>query len=1249
MTMIIGGILTMVTKRRLFPRSLITGAAWVMLLAILVSAGGSAQGYRKSHPADRGKPRGISISDPRSISPTLKQAYSAWRARTRQLKLQNNPPAPTPSADGLITTLIDEGFEGAVFPPAGWSSVVLEGSPDWVQSNSSPRTGTYSAYSEFSPLATSGKKFLITKRVSLTSALSYRLSFYLKRAFIDAYDPDTVKILLSTIDSLPGSFSTLLYQCSTGPDTSTDPDVYTTSYKLFSTEFTGRSGTAWIAFDHEDNEGQGIDLDDVTLEEIVKNDIGVLSIDEPLAGARKNQGNAFQPKATFKNFGDETQSSIPVRMKIVTSTGTVLYNNTQTISSLTPGSSQQVTFTSFSPSSGGHLYARASAENPGDAVHTNDSLSQPFLVPGNVSGTKTVGPGGDFTSVSDALQFLRENNLSGPLTFELIASAYAEPPLVIDEIKYTTVAQPCVIKPAAGVSPMINVIATPVNRFGIRFNGTSFLTLDGSNDGYGERNLTIEIDTTGWVGDGIRLIGGCTNITVKNLTLKGFRRADYLAGSGVYLDTVSGARRDSALVFENLHLLRCFNGFYFNPPPEGATSIRIARCEFGGTGLEGITQVGIAAFATDALVIESNNIGQIVQPGDNLDAYGIYLGTGCTHGIVRMNRIHGIKNFRNSWIAVGLYTSTETESYLLCYDNFFYDILSSGAGAGGNASYGTYSYVNGSESYYYNSFYLTGYDSSGSSASESAGMKFEGSTGFDVKNTIIVNGITLNPGFSGNRSACLNLAEPSWPAGASSDHNDLMALGTNGTVGMTDHFARLTLSAWQTGTGQDPNSISADPLFADSEDLHIRTDMVHSPVDSQAIPIAGITKDFDGEARSSTFPDIGADEFSDALSISGSVDRSWNLVSLPAIVADPAVSAVFPGALTGYAFAYQDGYSQEDSLVVGTGYWLKFPTAQSVTVTGFPVSLDSVDLRQGWNLIGSIVVPVRSASLATVPAGILVGQFYKYDLGYQFADTLKPFRGYWIKASKAGKLVLAVTALKGEQAAGSSSGSEIPGTLNTLVLRDASGAQQRLYFGSGAAGNPRECELPPVPPANVFDSRFGSGTMVWTHGEEGDGSREQPILVRSAHYPLTVEWDMRGGNSAAYTLRFNGKENTLEGGRGILHIQEPFVGVMTLRFSTHGALPAAFQLSQNFPNPFNPSTIIRYAVPVESMVRLKVFNILGQEVAILVDQVQKAGYKSARWNASSFPSGIYFYRIDASGTSGQSKRYVEVRKMTLIK
>ena len=88
--------------------------------------------------------------------------------------------------------------------------------------------------------------------------------------------------------------------------------------------------------------------------------------------------------------------------------------------------------------------------------------------------------------------------------------------------------------------------------------------------------------------------------------------------------------------------------------------------------------------------------------------------------------------------------------------------------------------------------------------------------------------------------------------------------------------------------------------------------------------------------------------------------------------------------------------------------------------------------------------------------------------------------------------------------------------------------------------------------------------------------------------------------------------------------------------------PGSYSLGQNFPNPFNPSTVIRYQLPASSQVSLKVYDVLGREVATLVDTRESAGIYSVSFDGSNLASGVYFYRLQAGNFS-------DMKKLTLLK
>jgi hypothetical protein len=89
-------------------------------------------------------------------------------------------------------------------------------------------------------------------------------------------------------------------------------------------------------------------------------------------------------------------------------------------------------------------------------------------------------------------------------------------------------------------------------------------------------------------------------------------------------------------------------------------------------------------------------------------------------------------------------------------------------------------------------------------------------------------------------------------------------------------------------------------------------------------------------------------------------------------------------------------------------------------------------------------------------------------------------------------------------------------------------------------------------------------------------------------------------------------------------------------------IPCGFSIFQNCPNPFNPSTTIKFNLPKASDVTIDIYDILGRKVETIVEHEQPAGIHQLVWNANGFSSGIYFYRIQAG-------KFVETRKMMLIK
>jgi hypothetical protein len=150
-----------------------------------------------------------------------------------------------------------------------------------------------------------------------------------------------------------------------------------------------------------------------------------------------------------------------------------------------------------------------------------------------------------------------------------------------------------------------------------------------------------------------------------------------------------------------------------------------------------------------------------------------------------------------------------------------------------------------------------------------------------------------------------------------------------------------------------------------------------------------------------------------------------------------------------------------------------------------------------------------------------------------------------------------------------------------------------------------------VQKAPAPDGTFSSipGSFVAGHG----------TTVESHSYTFTDSDP--GLGSVAYRLKQYDLDGTFR-----------YSDAITLDIATgvaEGTSPTQFSLAQSFPNPFNPTTVIRYGLPRGSMVRMEVFNVLGERVATLVNGYEEAGYHEVTFNAAGLASGSYFYRISA--------------------
>jgi hypothetical protein len=222
------------------------------------------------------------------------------------------------------------------------------------------------------------------------------------------------------------------------------------------------------------------------------------------------------------------------------------------------------------------------------------------------------------------------------------------------------------------------------------------------------------------------------------------------------------------------------------------------------------------------------------------------------------------------------------------------------------------------------------------------------------------------------------------------------------------------------------------------------------------------------------------------------------------------------------------------------------------------------------------------------------------------------------------------------------------------VISDKGNGVQKLYFGDGSTLKvPLSWfELPPVAPEGGFDARFASNRMF--EPLSGEKETKYVISVQSSKYPITLSCE-GAGSDLKYINVTDADRGTPIGtivsdGKTVVKITNPAITKIQVTIKTGITIPKVFSLEQNYPNPFNPTTTIQFNLPEPVIVNMQVFNILGQQVASLVDHVAyEPGSHFASWNASNFSSGVYFYRLIATRQTNGEVAFQQVKKLVLVK
>jgi hypothetical protein len=471
----------------------------------------------------------------------------------------------------------------------------------------------------------------------------------------------------------------------------------------------------------------------------------------------------------------------------------------------------------------------ATAVVPNDLFPAND-VSTLTKEP-SLSGTYSVGSGGDYADITAAIAALNNLGVCGPTVFEIAAGTYAGSQYSFGSISGASDVNTITFKPAAG--PVVVEYASPgfSDNYIFDFDGAGWITLDGltlSNTGvdYSRR---------------IQFSGNSEGITIQNCTLIAPQATPTTSSDDAAIYRTSG--RYDKLVFRNNTIDNCSQATYIG----GSSSNTNGSVVYEGNTVTNSTYDCVYFFYFDEVMIKGNSITMNASSF----VWGMTIGNSTANATdieVVDNQI--VMNNQSS-TSYGIYipSSVNNGGQGLIANNMI-SVLSGSTGA---TAHGIHCTSAGNLNIYHNSVLITG-----GSTTNGRGMFFTG-TSTGAGNFRVINNSAANMG--GGYAIYVNETDPGYIN--TMNFNNWYTTGT--AVGNSGGTPYSDLAEWQTGTSLDGISVSADPKYTSDTDLHANS----LAIDSKGIVGTGITTDIDGDVRcpgagcpgGASAPDLGADEF----------------------------------------------------------------------------------------------------------------------------------------------------------------------------------------------------------------------------------------------------------------------------------------------------------------------------------------------------------------------------------------------------
>lgn len=596
------------------------------------------------------------------------------------------------------------------------------------------------------------------------------------------------------------------------------------------------------------------------------------------------------------------------------------------------------------------------------AIDVNTVITAPTVpfsitVQNPMSGTFTVGVGGNYTTITAAVADYNTRCVSGPVLFSLTDATYPSEtfPITINAVSGQSAVNTLTIKPAAGVNVTVSgVSATAI----FVLNGADYVTINGSNGSLvnsicplvtATRNLTINNTSTSttsavvwlqWVSvNGIP--NSPTNNNILNCNIVGNSNTTTLFGIGsgsITIATGSLGYQNNNNSFINNNISKTQYGIFSNGQSKAVknTGNTINQNLINTAAPDNVQIGGIWIGFDDGSKINGNNISGMtrsssvfaISAGFPIGSFGslVFVGSEVTNVTISHNII-GFLSSTGSFSTVGIGVASASTGSSLISNNMISGLLGfptpndfdAGIWVGGG---------NGVMNIYNNSISMLG--ARGSATQPSYCIAVGGVfPNVNIKNNIMTNSQTSA---STGRSYAIGLAYNSTTGNylnLISDYNDMFTSGSSagfskvGGILQTAGYEKLTLAEWQAETGKDKLSQNVQPTFVSTTDLHL-TGAGNDCLNQAGMPLAAVPSDIDCETRSLTNPDIGADEFvgtdltititessgvpndkticngaSATVTVGGGVAHKWNTgQTTAAIVVNPSSTTIYADTVT---------------------------------------------------------------------------------------------------------------------------------------------------------------------------------------------------------------------------------------------------------------------------------------------------------------------------------------------------------------